>query len=132
VYNQSLDVVPEMGLDNTANTSHLAALWVLADRLLVPRLQNLVIKILNKVANSRDETLLRDIPYIYEKTSESSVLRRWIINQWAQNITRGGFLKWQESFPRQSFVDLTMALYNKNIIPVFWPSNMADFRVPEE
>lgn len=132
VYSQSLDVAPEKCLDNAANTSQLAALWVLADRLIIPRLQNLVIDILNEVAHSRKQTPLWDIPYIYEKTSESSVLRRWIIDRCVRRLTKAGFLEGQESFTRQSFVDVTLALCDTAIIPAFGPRNMADFHVPEE
>jgi len=63
--------------------ARLAELWVLADKLLLPNLQNIAIDHLNDVFTEEGACMI--LPYVYENTAEDSLLRRFLIEAVALN-----------------------------------------------
>ncbi|KAG4433063.1 hypothetical protein IFR05_011457 [Cadophora sp. M221] len=60
----------------------LVELWVLADRLAIPELQNLAVKHINAIGNL-DDPATETFDYIYQNTVYDSPLRRLVVQQCA-------------------------------------------------
>ncbi|KAH9215322.1 hypothetical protein DL95DRAFT_243131, partial [Leptodontidium sp. 2 PMI_412] len=70
IYSQKLENSP----DKKLNATDLAALWVLADMFLIPRLQNLAIGLIDEL--SRTHITIDAIIYAYEHAAVDSSLRK--------------------------------------------------------
>jgi hypothetical protein len=86
----------------------LSNLWVLADKLLIPRLQNLAI---NSMEKSRQKlkivaTRPANLNYIYSNTSLESPLRRLVVHQCAANLDIAWFSKEGDQFPKKMLLDI--------------------------
>ncbi|KAH7417491.1 hypothetical protein BKA64DRAFT_636849 [Cadophora sp. MPI-SDFR-AT-0126] len=85
---------------------HLVQLWVVADKLLIPQLQNLVIQKLIK-----REKILGIIPIdtltdLYKTTSKDSPLRLLLLHQCACLLDPWHFSKFPEDFPKEMLLEL--------------------------
>lgn len=78
LYTQKLELSGELGV--RLNNKNLVQLWVVGDKLAVPRFQNLVIDRLHEIYK-RDATISTvNLRYVYDNTSEGSALRRFFVN----------------------------------------------------
>ncbi|TGO09184.1 hypothetical protein BTUL_0176g00200 [Botrytis tulipae] len=91
--------------------SALLQLWVLAEKFLIPRLQNYTIRVLcNKVLVCNQNLSYKDCRYVYDNTAEDSALRRFVIEHscWCRAF---GFLDRElVSYPVEMLGDIIMAL----------------------
>jgi hypothetical protein len=114
----------------------LIQLWVLADKLLIPELQILVI---DKIDDIREVTQATDcLDYVCKNTSAGSPLRRWFVHQCATQLEPGWFTEHPEHFPQEMLIDLA-AIWSRNTseqtkVGLMEETNITDFEVeiPEE
>jgi hypothetical protein len=90
----------------------LLRLWVLADKMMVPRLQNMTI---NAIENFRKSTLTLpsdEFAYVYENTDTGSQLRRILVEQCVRFLEKDVLrdLNFLKALPRDMLLDITCSL----------------------
>ncbi|KAF7906607.1 hypothetical protein EAF00_000886 [Botryotinia globosa] len=94
-----------------AEDSALLQLWVLAEKFLIPRLQNYTIRVLCKKILICDTNLSsRNCRYVYDNTAESSVLRRFVTEHGCWAKTSSFDDKKLLSYPVEALGDIIVAL----------------------
>ncbi|TVY15075.1 hypothetical protein LARI1_G006126 [Lachnellula arida] len=58
----------------------LIQLYMLADKLLIPRLQNTIIQVMHQHARENKLVLVETLEYVYEETEKGSLLRRFVLD----------------------------------------------------
>lgn len=124
MYGKSLDVVClrncakvkhdhrkklETDMANLQEVNDLIGLWVLAGKLLIPRLQNAA---LCKFAQTIDWFKCfptQSLEYIYENTSEDSLLRKYVIDEVTWHLAPGCFIEVPHHFSKQMLLDSAVA-----------------------
>lgn len=88
----------------------LFQLWVLTDKLLIPRLQNLVICQIeaNRIRNRKFTSAM--IPYVYENTSNGSPLRRFLVEFIAYHSIKSWVSIFEEDNPQEMLSELAIRL----------------------
>jgi len=87
----------------------LFKLWVLADMLLIPRLQNQIINKAERLSNEENPVPGGHfLKYVWENTASGSPLRRWILHQYATTVMPDVFQKRAYLFPHQMLIELAM------------------------
>ncbi|PVH71817.1 hypothetical protein DL98DRAFT_577183 [Cadophora sp. DSE1049] len=86
-------------------SSHLFKLWILADKLLIPRLQNDILSMLEAARKSKG------LPsavfgYVYENTTEESMLRKYIV---AMCLSKTETMKNPDDYPRELLLEIVVA-----------------------
>lgn len=128
MYTQHLDVVPLTELEAWVDGSppqkrliesqqhSLCELWVLADKMLIPRLQNHVLEQINEVAIQTCWTPIDSINYVWENTDEDSKLRRWFLRRCERHVSHSNFDDVNDKrFPRDTLHQLVKALFQSQI-----------------
>ena len=104
IYSQKLEEEDIEDLDSDAQFQ----LWILADRLLVPKLQNATMRLL--LLNKRRPSLKRGtLQYVYENTTKGSPLRTRLVEHYT---SRGSFTKPRdyENWPSEMLADMVRVL----------------------
>jgi hypothetical protein len=86
----------------------LAELWVLADKICIPALQNLVMDTIVKVFSARNWIPVFTYSYIFKNTNSGSALRRLAVTQTAYGMTEEKLLRYSEA--PQMLLDLSAFL----------------------
>ncbi|KAH7382019.1 hypothetical protein BKA64DRAFT_218554 [Cadophora sp. MPI-SDFR-AT-0126] len=111
----------------------LSALWILADKLLVPSLQNQALSALN-ARRVLDGTRLDSsmFNHVYENTASDSPLRRYIVDSCSKG-SRGPIMT-LENYPPRLLVDIINEMRAVSVEPYWEPSQeeVATYFVPEE
>jgi hypothetical protein len=94
----------------------LVQLWILADKLIIPELQNLVIKKIDEICEVTEIIPTAVLDSVYEKTSVESPLRRWFFYQCSTQLESDWFTEHPEHFPQEMLIDMA----------VFWSRNMSE------
>lgn len=107
-----LDVLAERGEQDAdvgwgEEDMNLARLWVLADRLGMPKLQNNVMSIIVDISKLHQPAALT-FRYIYENTAEGSPLRALTIRQCATELNPRIFTGNTSAFPHQLLLDIAV------------------------
>lgn len=66
---------------NVPEMPHLLRLWVLADKLAMPKLQNYVMDRIGEATWLEDYIPVHSLYYVYDNTSDSSPLRKFLVDQ---------------------------------------------------
>lgn len=82
--------------------SNLLELWLLADRILIPRLQNETLAILNKARYEHYSG--GKFKRVYDNTHEGSPLREYLVS--LAGTKCGANIKYPESYPHEMLVDI--------------------------
>ena len=101
--------IPNVTLAKAENAS-LAALWVLADKFDIPGAQNAVIDSFQLIQRSRNTVPLATIPYVYENTSTSSALRRYLVALCATRVPGSVFETHPQRFQHALLIDIVAFL----------------------
>ena len=89
----------------------LVKLWVLADKLLIPLLQNMTLDFLNEIRlESKNDTCSKCLEYVCANTSKDSGLRRWFVHRCAFRMDPNAFLNHPERFPQQMLLEIVTSL----------------------
>jgi len=109
----------------------LCRLWILAEKLLMPRLQNLVIDRIDWLRPQESVIHTTMFQYVWDNTMNDSPLRRLFISQCAWNLAAGVFVARIDNFPKEMLAEICSQLkehFSGQIIP---SRNMADYYVKE-
>ncbi|TGO53103.1 hypothetical protein BOTNAR_0305g00060 [Botryotinia narcissicola] len=91
--------------------SALLQLWVLAEKFMIPRLQNYTIRVLcNKVLICNPNLSYKDCRYVYDNTAEGSALRCFVIEHSCWSRAFGLHDRDLVSYPVEMLGDIIMAL----------------------
>lgn len=118
LYTQQLDVpqLQEDSKDLKAETGGkeqlcLVRLWVLADKLLIPQLQNMALDALDKVQlKSKRGMASNCLAYVCANTRKDSELRRWFVHRCAFHLDSKAFLKHPDRYPQQILLEVITTL----------------------
>jgi hypothetical protein len=130
-YTQTLNTCqPDEKLDDAASMEEdllLAKFWVLADKLLLPQLQNQVLDRLHEVCEAVGRLPLGCFHYAYSNTPPGSPLRQWCVYRCALLLDENWFADHPDRFPHEILVELIVffrdGVYSLPAIP------LADFYV---
>lgn len=90
-----------------AEDTHLFKLWVLADKLLIPQLQNSVLHKVQEICTGTNIIPTSSITYVYDNTHQGSPLRRWILNECA-SLQMTWFEEHPTQFPKDMLLELVV------------------------
>lgn len=114
----------------------LICLWVLANRLLVPKLQNAALEKLSELVMA--QRLLpsqKSCEFAYEHTAEGSSLRAWIVICWAMETLASRFREVSRNLPQEMLHEVATYLVeryrgDKDDMKCM-PIDLDDYKVPE-
>lgn len=116
IYTQSLNIESVTESDSTNFTNHLARLWVLAGDLEIPRLQNTVIDRLEHLRRTSGQRIPpSELEFLYGNTSAGSALRKYIVDDFANNSEADVFLDNPENIPKEMLLELAV-YFKKNMV----------------
>jgi hypothetical protein len=92
--------------DFRAGIDGMFRLWVLAEKLLIPSLQNLVVRELISHRAKTGVTPTLYFNYVYENTSAGSPLRRLILDTCAAFLVSSWYSEHSSQFPKEMLLDL--------------------------
>ena len=84
----------------------LVQLWILADKLIIPELQNLVIGKIDEICEVTEIIPTAVLDSVYAKTSVESSLRRWFFYQCSTQLDSDWFTEHPEHFPLEMLIEL--------------------------
>lgn len=90
----------------------LIKLWVLADQLLIPKLQNMTIDTLEVLSDDQLRLPTPSCKWVYENTAKESPLRNWFVCQFAFRYERNSYFVNADEFPREMLIEM-LALRSK-------------------
>lgn len=108
----------------------LPEVWVLAEKLLVPKLQNRAIDLIEDLRKKRG-AVGHTITWIYQNTPYGSPLRRIYVHQWAWNVQSHIYRRTDVSFPTEFLIELAAYLRDINVQKLEFSRDMKDFYVKE-
>jgi hypothetical protein len=108
--------VDEHMKDCIPQTTSLLQLWVLAESLLLPQLQNQIMDALHSISQWCLIPFSVNLKYIYDKTAAASPLRRFVTNLLAWSTPSEDYNDHAEFYPKDFFVDLA-ALFSSAVPP---------------
>ena len=85
---------------------NLCTLWVLADKLLIPKLQNHILECMATRHTSSDLVPTMCINYVWEHTSPDNALRRWMLHLVAHVLSAKCLVEHPEQFPKDMLIEL--------------------------
>lgn len=89
--------------------SDLVALWCLAEELLIPKLQDLVMDHLQEASTTCVSVLLLKVDQVYENTSDDSPLRRFFVQLGAWTLPSYHFNVNKPWYPKDFLIDVAIA-----------------------
>ena len=106
-YQLSVEEPPDMERRSKESLA-LSNLWVLADKLLIPRLQNLVINSIDKIRHKLNEiaTSSANLNDIYSNSTPNSPLRRLIEHHCATELDIEWYSEEGDQFPKKMLLDI--------------------------
>jgi hypothetical protein len=113
MYHQELDVGVTTKETKSLTDKQLIKLWVLADKLLIPTLQNMIQRELERQRKKFKAISTNCIPYVYQETAPGSSLRRLFVSWCAWNMHRSRLIQRPEHFPKEMLLDLTQQLMRR-------------------
>lgn len=91
----------------------LIQLYMLADKLLIPRLQNAIIKVMHQHARENKLVLVETLGYVYEETEKGSLLRRFILDLCACYMPPESYSECPDLVPKEMLLELAAAYGTK-------------------
>jgi hypothetical protein len=117
-------------------TLELCTLWVLADRLLIPRLQNEVVHELHAHLIRTEMVPTSSLNYLYENTLNGSPIRRLLLYHCAAGLSATNLASLCRELPKKMILELAVQLIKtvENGLPKAMMTEgmkMVDYEVPE-
>ena len=91
--------------------NQLIYLWILADKLLIPRLQNMAIGKLYYILSEHSLISVQVTIHIWNSTRESSPLRCLCLDTWLKGDCSSFLKDHSENLPKEFLVELSCGLY---------------------
>ena len=112
----------------------LVGLWVLAEKTLIPKLQNQVMQLLRtgKTGYCKDDGEL--LKYAYQNSSKKSPLRRALVDIFIQDLgsVKEGEVVDYSVVPHEMFVDIMEAIRKQSLLRKFVKSKEGDLLVGDD
>ncbi|CZR51136.1 uncharacterized protein PAC_01011 [Phialocephala subalpina] len=89
-------------------TYGLVKLWLLAEELQIPRLQNKALEVVDEISAKTKYITTGSIPTIYNKTKEGSFLRRYMVSACYYSLEGQMYKNFKEHFPSEMLLDLAV------------------------
>jgi len=112
LYTQKLDIEVAREQDSQ-NFLHLeepfilaVSLWALADKLLLPGLQNEVVDWIDRVCREEEYAPTHCLKHVYNCTGAGSLLRKLFISQTAHYMPSNWYTTQAKDFPQEFLIDL--------------------------
>ncbi|TVY24086.1 hypothetical protein LHYA1_G006974 [Lachnellula hyalina] len=86
----------------------LIQLHMLADKLLIPRLQNAIIQLMHQHIREHKLVLRRTLKYVYKETETGSLLRRFILHLCACYMPRMVYSEFPDDVPKEMLLELAL------------------------
>ena len=116
LYFQQLDIIDhddwELNGDSDEDLA-LMQLWILADKLIIPRLQNEVTRKMHQLALDEKYVPRNSLPYLYENTPKDSLLRRFVVDLCACYMKPETYSEEHEEFPKEMLLELAVVYATK-------------------
>jgi hypothetical protein len=109
----------------------LAELWVLADRLCMPRFQNVALKAIFDISEKRNTVSTGPFRFIYENTASDSLFRQFSVANCA-TMSFDGFGKGPDDSPHQMLVDFGMLMLRRESGDEEYELKISDYLVKED
>ncbi|KAH7363881.1 hypothetical protein BKA65DRAFT_472250 [Rhexocercosporidium sp. MPI-PUGE-AT-0058] len=148
LYTQKLDTIvlndlhKQGGSENhskhlNSQSRAMVELWVLCERLLIPRLQNEIITEIERVRKHTQVISISNLKYVYENTPSDSPLRRVHVDYCvAHCISSISYSKYPDRYPQEMLLDMvkrfTKVISNAQRFKVSPGGNMAAYHVVED
>jgi hypothetical protein len=84
----------------------LFGLWILADKLGAPHLQNLAIESMEKIYYKTEGLATSHLHYIYDNTSAGSLLRKYMVDQCRESLWSESYMDCRHEFPHEFLIEL--------------------------
>ncbi|TVY50522.1 hypothetical protein LCER1_G005361 [Lachnellula cervina] len=113
----------------------LIQLYMLADKLLIPRLQNTIIQVMHQHVRENTLTSINALDYVYENTKMGSLLRRFILDLCACYMDPEHYSTNPEKVPKQMLLELDAAYATKfKVVEAEkgMGTNWCQYQVPEK
>jgi hypothetical protein len=129
LYTQKLDG----DLGGTSDSGNrLARLWILAEKLLIPRLQNLAIDRLEEKRIEYKLFYTSVLHHVWDSTAHDSPLLRLFMHQCVWNLEPNVYLVNINEFPKQMLAEICFLYAERIQSNAKFSRNMADFHVKED
>jgi hypothetical protein len=126
-YTQKLDIfVPESEEDaksgeyiaaKVSQDMSLVELWILAEKLLIPALQNLVAKGIEQCRLQANAISTTSLHYVYEKTERGSLLRRLMVDICFSHLRITSYLTHPDRYPQEMLIELVTVFLEMRLQP---------------
>ena len=90
----------------------LVELWILAEKLLLPTLQNLVAREIEQRRHQSKAISTASLHYVYEKTERGSLLRRLMVDMCFSHLNILSYMKRPERYPQEMLIELVTTFGN--------------------
>jgi len=107
----------------------LVELWILGDKFSMPRLQNLVLDVIDQISLKGNKIATGALHYLYKSTAADSRLRAYHVALCSSKL--GSFLKVKGHFPREMLVELVNHFITR-YIQANKEISLSDYYIPEE
>lgn len=105
----------------------LNEVWVLAEKMSMPLLQNVAIEKIEKISNRMDSIATRTLQYVCDNTADDSLLRRYYVTTIANQLDSFNFRNDPSRFPHAILIDIAMLQADRREIS--FDINISDFQV---
>ncbi len=112
--------------------NRLARLWTLAERLLIPRLQNLAIDRLDEKRIEYNCIYTNALHYVWDNTAPDSAIRRLFIHQCVWNLESNTYRSDINRFPKEMLAEICFLLAERAKSNAKFSREMAAFHVKED
>jgi len=109
----------------------LVRLWVLAEKLFIPRLQNQVVDVLEGQRLLFHRICTAVIEYVWTNTAVASPLSRFYVSQRAWHLSPAVWAAKPENFPKEMLIEVATFIDEIRQGVAFAGLGLADYHVPE-
>lgn len=88
----------------------MVRLWVLADMLHIPKLQNLTLNIIHEIEHKTNQVALRALWEVYRLTETGSLLRRYYVESCTLYMDSAKFTEQRDRLPYEMLLETTVFL----------------------
>ncbi len=119
IYCQDLDIIDLKPMRDAfkvvtklEENMHLAKLWILADQLLIPRLQNDAMEKIEHMSHVSGLIATNCFKFVYQNTDGESALRKLYVHQSATQLDKSFVKDYPYIFPKDMLIDIIEFLTN--------------------
>ncbi|CZT42851.1 uncharacterized protein RSE6_02803 [Rhynchosporium secalis] len=112
LYTQEVIVDSETKSTASSEMPNYCELWILADRLLIPRLQNAVVAEIIELQDAFGFTALNCLIYVYANTAAKSPLRTMLLHRCMCLNNPEWFSSYPDGFPKEMLLEMAVVCCN--------------------